>query len=876
MDKNLIVLAILNAFNQRAQPSDLSLVKALLSCLLNETFDSQKLENVVLSLAEMGYVSLGEPAAQVTPKGIAIAETLARTSLNRYDLEFIDKNVERFLAGSPKARERQTAELMELVNKQTLFLGRRIERISSEKYLSNAVKLSIDLKSDRLFENKFDSSHIKSLRNSSDRFRVFALVERVVESEIGKQVIVKPGTEGFIVYAPISVETVSTNELNFRRSGEAVERTMEDIPDVLRALVFKSLNRRFREKGFSRAGAGRRFVDFSRHDALTSELGLLRVFKGFSFKLDFLETGGVAWFDPTTKVTLTVLDYLEHLRQQGLGMHEIGDEIMGKSVRVFPSDSMGEVVGISESPLSMASEKVPGTTYAYASYWRDRHQLKLTRETQHTVEVALGESRYSYPSEALYFDKVELETLSKVPLDLERTLLSPIDRVKSTEQLLRNLLDAPINEQFFQLTFSSRLLNWADLEKERYCSPLSRLSPPNLRFAVNKQLSEMSNDPRSIFKYGPYSGEKNAKIPVVLTPSSESIESIRSFFEFLIPSYQRLGFGNLKFDSGSVYRYSSSIPKSRLGNLLETISSMSSDPSIAIVVLPQDRFDLYLPFKEQIFRRLAIPVQVIFSTTFQRIASGEVGPTRGLMLQIYTKLLKKNEAAWILADPADDHNESMYVGIGFSATPYSEMRANSFAAMCDSKGGEIDWKPIGVPFTGRYIDESWFTGFLKFVSENTRLGVKRIVVFRRGETYPSEIEAMRGVVSQIADRPFEDFNFVSVINEERRMISVHDGPQNPESGVFARLNSGEAMLVCSLQHAVTLRQGTAVPVRLTRCIGNSHIERIVREYLALTYLNWAAPVSASKYPLVLNIANRIAQLVKEQSDLKMLEAYLPL
>jgi argonaute-like protein implicated in RNA metabolism and viral defense len=196
--------------------------------------------------------------------------------------------------------------------------------------------------------------------------------------------------------------------------------------------------------------------------------------------------------------------------------------------------------------------------------------------------------------------------------------------------------------------------------------------------------------------------------------------------------------------------------------------------------------------------------------------------------------------------------------------------------MCDPKGGEIDWKPVGVPFAGRYIDEKWFEGFLRFVRDNVRPGVRRIVVFRKGDTYENERKAMEKVVAGLTEGPWNDFNFVSVINEERRIIALQEMAENPESGVFVNLNDKEAILVCSLQHGITLQQGTTIPIRLVKVIGKSSIEKIVSEYRALTYLNWASPILTSKYPLVVNIANRIAQLVKEQSDVKMLETYLPL
>ncbi|MBI4258742.1 MAG: hypothetical protein HY619_07290 [Thaumarchaeota archaeon] len=876
MDRNLMALVILTAFSKREQPLDQEFAIALLSTLLNENIDEEKFNNIISVLAEMGYVVPGSNP-QASTRGVAVAETLGGSSLNRYDVEFVEKNTERFIASPPDSRRDQTEALLSAVSRRTLFSGRPVEKIPSEKFISNSVKVTFAIKTVPLVENYFDEAFIKGMRSAADRYRTLGWIERGVEEKFGAPAAVKLTADGFVVYSSAEVDAARASGLDFTRARFERKQSIEDLPEAQRAFADKALNIRFREKGFSRTAQGRRFINFQKYDTEITELGTFRLYHGFNFRLDYTSSvTAVAWFDPISKVVLTIHDYVEHLRRQGLSEREISDELLGKSVRVLPSGSKGEIVRLNEMRLDTAKELVPGTKTTYAEYWNQRHRFKLTNELQQTVEVQLGDSGYNYPVETAYFDRDELETLSSTPLTLEPTSLDPVDRVKKTEQLVSQLLDNPIEDTFFNIQFGRRLLNWSELEAEKFCSGLSRLSPPSLHFNIIRQMTEVSSDPRSIFKYGPYSKEKSVSVVVVLVPATLPDESIRRFFENLNASYKRLYFGNLKFSPSSILKYSNKIERSKLPNLLESKRVSVEGQGIALVVLPPNRFDLYLPTKEEIFRRWSVPAQVLLTSTFERIARGEVGPTRGTILQLYTKLIRKKEAAWILAEPADRRMETMYVGIGFSATPYTEHRANSFAAMCDSKGGDIDWKPIGIPFGGRYIDEKWFTGFLGFVQDNLRAGVKRIVVFRKGDTYEDEIEAMQKVVSETRGRPWEDFNFVSILNEGRRIFSLGEVLQNPESGVFARVNNKEALLVCSLQHAVQLQQGTAIPVRLVRAIGSSDIEGIVSEYRALTYLNWAAPITSSKYPLVVNIANRIAQLVKELTDIRMLEAYLPL
>src|SRR5487761_778266 len=880
MDKNLLVLVILSAFSHHETAIDKDFSRALLSNITNENIDKQSFDNILSELAEKGYAIQGN-VVQATPRGEAVAQTLGQSSLNRHDVEFINKNVELFLGGTAESKRKQLEDLLSQVNRQTLFSGQQIEKISSARLVSNSIKVNCQLKQISLIENYFDTSYVKGLRTPADRFRTLRWIERAIEEEISEKVVVNPAQNGFVVFSSMDVESATckesttANELTFKRTRKETLTSLSERPEILKELLIRSFTDRFKERGYAKLGDGRRFIDFSTFNPENSDIGIFRYYDGFDFRLDSVSPLiHFAWIDPTVKPMITLLDYIDYLKGSGYADPDVVQHLNNMEIRLLPSEGKGLILTFNMKATDMINERVPGSKLSFRDYWRDQHQFPLTRELQPTLEVRLGESSYNYPAETVYLDKEDVETLAgEFPLH-GAAAPSPPERMKRTDQIISKLLDKPVETPFYTATFGAKLLTWEELAKEGFCSGFSRLSPPNLRFNWDRQLSTSSNDPRSVFKFGPYSKDKNAVMMMVI-PASYASNQISSFFENLSSSYKRWGFGSLALESGNVIKYSSSIEKQKLGNLLANIPSPGSKV-ISLVVLPSYRSDLYLAFKEEIFRVAKIPVQAIQTSTFERIARGEAGPMRGLILQIYTKLLGKREAVWILSDPADQRMETLYIGMGFSSTPYTPLRANSFAAMCDSKGGEIDWKPVGIPFGGRYIDEKWFDGFLKFVRENIRAGVKRIVVFRKGETYDSEAASMEKVLSRMHDEPWGDFNFVSIINEERRIISLQELPQNPESGIFGNLNDRESILVCSLQHGLPLQQGTSVPVRLTRVLGKSPIEKIVVEYRALTYLNWSSPVSISKYPLVVNLANRIAQLVKDRSDEKMLEAYLPL
>ena len=77
------------------------------------------------------------------------------------------------------------------------------------------------------------------------------------------------------------------------------------------------------------------------------------------------------------------------------------------------------------------------------------------------------------------------------------------------------------------------------------------------------------------------------------------------------------------------------------------------------------------------------------------------------------------------------------------------------------------------------------------------------------------------------------------------------------------MNNREAFLSTSNYDERDLKQGTVIPVRLKLEIGDDNIIDILKEYHDLTYLNWLAPETTAKHPLVVRIAERFAELTRE-------------
>ena len=85
---------------------------------------------------------------------------------------------------------------------------------------------------------------------------------------------------------------------------------------------------------------------------------------------------------------------------------------------------------------------------------------------------------------------------------------------------------------------------------------------------------------------------------------------------------------------------------------------------------------------------------------------------------------------------------------------------------------------------------------LRFLGENIGEKTKRVVIFRRGDTYPNEIQIMQSSIKKSEFWHNFDINFVSVKDGIRRLyLKNEDGDlENPPSGIFIVLNENESSI----------------------------------------------------------------------------------
>ncbi|MCD6371438.1 MAG: hypothetical protein J7L39_01855, partial [Candidatus Aenigmarchaeota archaeon] len=505
-------------------------------------------------------------------------------------------------------------------------------------------------------------------------------------------------------------------------------------------------------------------------------------------------------------------------------------------------------------------------------FWLARHNIHLS-EIQHILRIDLNGNIYEYPAEAVYIDRVYMETkFPNVLKNIKPPVLNPDERYRKTLELI-DKLSGEYSIGGITVKIDSSPLTLDELVKRGYVKNVASVSNPFLKFNPKKQADNQETDPRAVFKYGPYSGEKEIEILCVIHPLNVDRDVIKNFVNELVNLFNKYGFGKLVFDNKSYYAISADIEYSKVDEIVkQTPQKKNNADCIAIVILPSKIANLkfIVGFKAKFAKIRDVPVQIIIEDTISQGKKKDIGIMKNIVIQLYSKLLKKGEAIWLLEKPADGSNQTIYVSLGFSRNPRDNREANSFAALCDARGLVLEWKPVGIPFKGRYISKDWFEQFLDtFLVDNLSVNpsVKRVVIYRKGITHSSEIENIKEAIRENGLIENYQFELVAAIDDIRRLYLTENGNiKNPESGIFLILNENEALGYISLQKYVELKQGTFIPVRIVKYFGETDMKKIIVEYYDLCCLNWTAPITLSKYPFILNIANKMAEMVKENPE----------
>jgi argonaute-like protein implicated in RNA metabolism and viral defense len=209
--------------------------------------------------------------------------------------------------------------------------------------------------------------------------------------------------------------------------------------------------------------------------------------------------------------------------------------------------------------------------------------------------------------------------------------------------------------------------------------------------------------------------------------------------------------------------------------------------------------------------------------------------------------------------------KSLIVGFGFSRFPRIGKVSKCAAVAHDSFGNKISWDVFVTPTVERTINKDWFDRFLEKIRDFVDMeNPTRLLLYRTGKLYNVEKEAIQKSIAEKDWLNDVKFTFVSVLDHGDFRICMNNSEyKNVPTGYGIIFNNKEAILATSNFDSRELKHGTVIPLHLIVDFGEDDIVDILKEYHDLTYLNWLAPDTTAKHPLVIELASRLASLTRE-------------
>jgi len=368
-----------------------------------------------------------------------------------------------------------------------------------------------------------------------------------------------------------------------------------------------------------------------------------------------------------------------------------------------------------------------------------------------------------------------------------------------------------------------------------------------------------------VYTKGPEAGRKPTFVRRIFHPPDLDAANCRRAVEILCRHYESRGFGRAGLaPEVETLTFPAQGTAAEIGSLMRRVAKAKDPEAVGILFLAEGD-PAYHAFKRFHPEYVGAPVQGIQSDTLPTILSGKRGVLDQLALNLYLKRLGLRESAWTLAAPAGGSEKTSFLAIAFSRGVEPRKAGRGVAALHDAVGRGLSWNALVTPGE-RTITEAWFGGVLDRVHPLLEGEPSdRLVIYRTGRLDPVEIEAIRKSLSERASSLPQTVDFVAVFNEHRRFFMRSEGGQrNPPPGTMIFWSEDEALLAASGFAERGIWRGTVVPVGLRRVIGTSRIDSISAEYHDLTHLSWSAPSTTWKHPLVLKIAERLAEAARER------------
>ncbi|GIK36913.1 MAG: hypothetical protein BroJett011_07460 [Chloroflexota bacterium] len=612
---------------------------------------------------------------------------------------------------------------------------------------------------------------------------------------------------------------------------------------------------------------GRTFIKYREFSLEPTNVGILRESQGIN--LDYTELNDdcvLVWIETFTSPTKRLLDFIRESVSDITNEQAVLAQLGKLKLRIIPSGSEVELKRVlPDTDLTQAY--VPEAKQPYTTYWENKRGLKLSQTVQPLVVVNLNGRDLHFPTEMVYIDKVSLERYLGVSQVRKPKPEAPPERFSKVRDLFKAISREGDPNRYYDIHLSVYTPTLKQLCDLGGFEAAVQIKQPILKFSEGK----VSLDPLDIFEgdYSPVCGRKNISVTHLILPQAQTEAELNDFLSGLQRMFSRCRLGRLlRHKDLKIEGYDPAAGSQRLEDKIRSLAPIASENSLVIAVIPDGNNDYYYALKRLLPPRTQTGLQIVRLSTFKEIAADRFSGEKYLALQILIKSLKQGESIWNLNHTAGlSDQRTLFVGIGFSRNPWQKKVSKCAAVLHDAYGAKVSWKVFSTP-DERTLTKAWFDTLLyriKDMVEQER--PSRLVFYRKGQMADIELEAVQASLEACDWLQSIKCSFVSVLDVGNFRFYLYDQAErrarNLPAGYGIIVNRREAFLSTSNYDDRDLGQGTVIPIRLRLEIGDDDILDLLKEYHDLTYLNWPAPGTTGKYPLVATIAEKFAELIRE-------------
>ncbi len=606
-----------------------------------------------------------------------------------------------------------------------------------------------------------------------------------------------------------------------------------------------------------------------------------------------LRKAGLKSFAETEEDRQKLLDIANtYINKSVLAISGDGHFTNGKIAKIVPK-SISEYYVSNKSLYELWLERYNSSTIVKEFMQRPPHKLEYP-----VFEVNLGYRSYAFPPSALRpYELVQPQGPSTRYKEIERILTEVKKRL---EQIYSRVSGNSINFEWLEVTVGDVKYgirpNFYTREDPRWL----RDATVEIAFKDRRGLEVRSKaSPAYSLEKGeliPYSGSVTAGV-VLFYPSTFSTEEITMFVEALKKRFEKLNLGNLDFVEKYEYHYDEGHVLRSLTSLEEllesTLSKISNKEAVVMAIIPDDeRF--YKAVKEisskHSFHSQLVtidkvkefvqrgPQKMTSFSTLTNLAGGIYAE-----YQIQKKVNEGNVAGpltWLLAEPADGKNGSMYVGIDVSRKGSVEGVA---FVLFDSRGSLMGAQSIKLQSESIKL-KNYYEILRRIISTAKKRSMKRIVILRDGIPRGSELYDFKKALETVREEIYDvDVDYVSVIKSAnvRMFVVGQRNIFNPYQGTYAYMYKTQHSGFKAHEVAVVASKpelgigGTVEPIVLRiyevdKAYEIIDVKKIAKEYLDLTRLDfWNLVTGASKLALPIKLADILSYLRSMGVDVKV-------